>query len=380
MVLLVPMMILNKINTAIIFICMVIYANSSFALNLCSSVYNDLESFPIETEHLEKDKFFEVGLGVVYPEGAGPVDVQIKLSRADLFKDEPVKQGLAKFVNKAISPLSKLLGVNKLNVVINSILRDLSDDPYPVKLARAFDLKIFTHKSSIEKSVPAQGPVIGIAQHPRAGVDAIAMAAILSTVRKNPDTLIVLLDSLKELPGVHENAVLIDVKGTPESKQNNQRARQRIIDHLKAGGSVVMFPSGRNSGKSEITNELYDDAWKPGIYDFIKQVPETTVVPMFVEGGLSELYYKIRNNLGIQYTTPFLPAQLAGQVGQNITVKVGDSITGKEIIQISEKYVHESADSELSVVNVFLGYLRSRVYSLKNKPTHEFQYLDLSGK
>ncbi len=313
--------------------------------------------------------FIDPGLGIVYPKKSSePIAVRIKLTRDDLYYDHSVRQQAAKVLNMMVAPVSAIIGAHKLSGVVNKLINDMRPIPYPVKLAESFSLKIKTSFLTALEQIPSEGPAIIVGTHPLAGIDAMSQASITTAVRKKADTLIVLTDSLKELPGIHENAVLIDVSGTPEGKVKNRAARQRIIDHLKNRGCIIMFPSGSNSDMGT-NGKLVEASWKPGLFDFASEVPETVIVPMYITGKLSRLYYQVKQ-INRKMVTPLLPRELAAQIGATVEIRIGEGIVAATALQIAKNHVDQSTelnDSSHSeqIKNTFLGFFRSQVSQLE---------------
>lgn len=317
----------------------------------------------------DRPSFIDPGLGIIYPKKASePIAVRIKVTRDDLYSDNLIRQQAAKVLNLIAAPLSALLGAHKLSGVLNKLINDTRPLPYPVKLAESFSLKIKTSFQTALEQIPQEGPTIVIGNHPLAGIDAMSQASITSAVRKKADTLIVLTDSLKELPGIHDNAVLIDVSGTPEGKVKNRAARQRIIDHLKNRGCIIMFPSGSNSDMGP-NGKLVEPSWKPGLFDFASEVPEAVIVPMRITGKLSKLYYQVKE-LNRNMVMPLLPRELAAQIGATVEIHIGEGILAASALQIAKNHVDQSIVSDESshsaqIKNAFLGFLRSQVAQLE---------------
>lgn len=314
--------------------------------------------------------FIDPGLGIVYPKKpSDPVAVRIKITRDDLYSDSPIRQQAAKILNVLFAPISAALGAHQLTGVVNKLMNDTRSVPYPIKLAEAFSLKIKTSFRTAIEQIPSEGPVIVVSPHPLAGIDAMALASITSAVRKKPDTLIVLIDSLKELPGIHENAILIDVSGTYKGKVKNKLARDSIIDHLKNGGCIVLFPSGSNSSMGP-NGKLIDAAWKPGLFDFASETPDAVIVPMSVSGKLSNVYYQTKA-VNPKLVTALLPRELAAQIGSTIEVRIGNGILASTALQIAKSHVDQTIESDKmthlqQIKNAFLGFLKSQVIHLGN--------------
>lgn len=134
----------------------------------------------------------------------------------------------------------------------------------------------------------------------------------------------------------------------------------QVIRRFEAG-LIVIFPSGRNADL--VTNDPWqsvDTAWKQGLYDFINEVPQTTLVPFFVEDTLSDVFYNLKS-VAPPLHLAVVPGEFVKKANQPINMYVGEAISSQTVLETTHKYSLESGVSQKVAA---LGYLRSLVFNL----------------
>jgi putative hemolysin len=123
-------------------------------------------------------------------------------------------------------------------------------------------------------SIPAEGPLIVVANHPFGAVDGLIL--INQIGRHRPD--LKLLTDL-ETPGFSglSSAML------PMGQKPTTAEIKRAVDHLEAGGVLVVFPAGEVSRFSRDLRTVADGRWST----FPAWLQETTgapILPVFIDG------------------------------------------------------------------------------------------------
>ncbi len=132
-----------------------------------------------------------------------------------------------------------------------------------------------------EESVPEEGPLLVVSNHPGA-YDSIAIAATL------PRTDLYIMASgfpiLQRLPSASRHLIFI----TSDIKARMMAVRS-AIRHLREGGAVLIFPGGRVEPDPACLPGAPEamSAWSSSIELFLKKVPDVKVLPTVVSGVLS---------------------------------------------------------------------------------------------
>ncbi len=199
-------------------------------------------------------------------------------------------------LNSALSSLAfRLGGLSAFNQRTRGFLADESNDPYFVRLARAFGLNI-NESSNVLRAldqIPRSGPLVFTLNHPLNGSEGIAVAALLARAR--PDVKIVLTHMLADYPGMREAAFFLNPYGGAQAREFNRKAvANDIIPYLKNGGSIMIFPAGDVSDTLDVDGQPIEKEWQPGIVKILDRVRNAKVIPVFVAGKASPQFYRFR--------------------------------------------------------------------------------------
>jgi 1-acyl-sn-glycerol-3-phosphate acyltransferase len=135
-----------------------------------------------------------------------------------------------------------------------------------------------------KEHIPKEGPLLIISNHPGT-IDGAAIGAKLP--RDDLSIITTGFPLLQRLPHVSQHLIFID----PHASMNLSGARS-IINHLRAGGAVLIFPSGRVEPDPAIMPGAIDKIqnWSSSIEFFLRKVPQTQVVITIVSGVLSPVF------------------------------------------------------------------------------------------
>jgi putative hemolysin len=314
-----------------------LFSAPAFAANRCEALFNEKAA-----------ALLEIKMGVRETGKAhAPIGLQIVDSRYKVVADA--------INNLATWIFGKKVRLDAINPVIKKFLEDKTEDPYFVRIARAFDLRYTLDEAVITKNVPATGPAIVVLNHPRNGSDGIAVAAALSKIR--PDTKIAMTLFLENVPGLKDNAVFLNPYGGPVARAYNESRMLEMQEHLKQGGLVVIFASGEVSMKDPTSDLLpVDKEWKTGAARLVQAVPEAQVIPVYVGGQATKEYYQVASKgYGIK-TTLFHVRELANNIGRDFPLSFASPLAGKDLI----------ADFGKNIKGM-MKYLRARTYLMNEQ-------------
>jgi len=199
----------------------------------------------------------------------------------DIFKD--FNQARKRWIRKLLEPLA-FFSIHRFAKLMLSLDNTISQDGFRQALhdlAAYFvnDIGVLGYEH-----IPKDGPLLIISNHPGT-VDSAAIGAKLP----RDDLNIIASDFplLQRLPYASRHLIFID----PHARMNLSGVRS-TINHLKAGGSVLIFPSGRVEPDPAIMPDAIDKIlnWSPSIEFFLNKVPQTQVVVTIVSGVLSPLF------------------------------------------------------------------------------------------
>lgn len=135
---------------------------------------------------------------------------------------------------------------------------------------------------------PKTGPLVVVCNHPFGVIDGLAACHFAALARGDFRILTnAVLDQAEEM---HPYLLPVDFSGTKAATRTNLASRQAALDHLKAGGSVVLFPAGAvATTPTPWAAEAVDFPWKTFAARLILE-SGAAVAPVFFEGRNSRLF------------------------------------------------------------------------------------------
>ncbi|WP_114785328.1 lysophospholipid acyltransferase family protein [Vibrio tetraodonis] len=176
-------------------------------------------------------------------------------------------------------------------------------------------------------SIPEEGPLLIVANHPFGGIEGIILASLISKVRK--DVKVLANELLKRIPELDDLFIGVDVFGGKQARLTNSKAIKSAHKHLQKGGVLILFPAGEVSAWQAHDNKVTDKAWNKSVAKFVKHAQATTV-PIFINGRNSKLFYQA-GRIHPLLRTALLGRELLNKAGQTISVSVGNPIPFSEI-------------------------------------------------
>lgn len=196
--------------------------------------------------------------------------------------------------------------------------------------------------------IPAQGPVVVVANHPFGVIDGLVLCWLLAKVRADFKVLAHLLLTRAEEP--RPFLLPIDFEETKAALRTNIRTRAEAVALLKRGGALIVFPSGMVSTTPRLMARHAEDAdWKNFTARMIVQ-GNAPVVPVFFHGQNSFLF-QIISHFSMTLRLSLLLKEAHGRIGGDIRFRIGRRLAYEELMAIHDR-------KEL------MRFLRARTYAL----------------
>lgn len=179
------------------------------------------------------------------------------------------------------------------------------------------------------EGVPAQGPILVVANHPTGLADGLAVWSALKARR--PDiAFFANSDALRVAPGFIDVIIPVEWVEAKRTVAKTKLMMRRAGEAFGAGQAVVMFPSGRLATWTR--RGLRDRPWFPTVLTFARKY-DVPVVPLNIRARNSLVYYLLNavnaelrditlfnetlNKAGrpfrLTFGAPIPPAALAGE-------------------------------------------------------------------
>jgi hypothetical protein len=136
-------------------------------------------------------------------------------------------------------------------------------------------------------NVPADGPLLVACNHPGA-FDSVVVAANLA--RADLKVVVSGVPFLHSLPALKPHLIY-----APADVHDRMTAVRQMIRHMREGGAVLIFASGRVDPDPAVLPGAYQalQHWSPSIEIVLRRAPETQLLPTMISGVLSPAALKL---------------------------------------------------------------------------------------
>lgn len=203
------------------------------------------------------------------------------------------------------------------------------------------------------EGLPAEGPLVVVANHPYGILDGLAMGRVLSAAR-NGAFRIIAHSVFRKAADLERVILPIDFSETREAARHNLAARREALDYLAAGGAIGIFPGGTVSTAARPFGRPLDPPWKTFTAKMVAR-SGATVVPMFFDGQTSRLF-QLASHLNYTLRMALLISEFGSRVGSPLKLTVGRPLPVGELAD-------RRADAQ-----ALMDYLRAETYRLGPDP------------
>ena len=201
-------------------------------------------------------------------------------------------------------------------------------------------------------NIPAEGPVIVIANHPYGILDGLMMGHILSRTRG--DFRILAHRVFRKAEDIERVILPISFDGTPEALALNIDTRKAALRYLAAGGAIGIFPGGTVSTAARPFGRPMDPGWRSFTARMIAK-SEASVVPVFFDGHNSRLF-QLMSHLHTTLRMGLLIKEFRARVNSPVRVVVGAAIPRAAL----DPYARDA--------RAMMAFLRETTYGLSPRP------------
>jgi len=196
--------------------------------------------------------------------------------------------------------------------------------------------------------IPAQGPVIVVANHPFGVIDGLVACWLVAHVRTDFKVLAHAL--LYRAEEVRRFMLPIDFEETRAALETNVKSRAEATALVKRGGALIVFPSGMVSTTPHLlARQAKDPDWKTFTARMIVQ-GKAPVVPIYFHGQNSCLF-QIVSHASMTLRLSLLLKEAHDRIGSDITLHIGKRLPYEDLTAIHDR-------KEL------MAFLRERTYAL----------------
>lgn len=198
--------------------------------------------------------------------------------------------------------------------------------------------------------IPADGPLVVVANHPLGGLEGILLMRIL--LDRRPDVKVMANYLLGRMPEMAAHSILVDPFGTRASTAKNLGPIKEAIRWLKGGRALLVFPSGEVSHLNVQERRVEDPKWSETVAGIIRHA-SSAALPVFVEGRNSALFQML-GLLHPRMRTALLPRELFHRRGTAIRFRIGSPVPFSRLRSFER-------------AGEMMDYLRLRTYVLRSR-------------
>jgi putative hemolysin len=239
-------------------------------------------------------------------------------------------------------------GVNAIHAAASAGIRPGEDaGDFFLRTLQVMDVS-FSVDAAEFASIPAEGPLIVVSNHPFGGVDGVVLGAILLGARADAKLMGNYL--LSRIKGIREAVIAVNPFEGPDSARANLGGIRQALRTLQQGGCIGVFPAGEVSCLRLRQRAVTDRPWTAQVVSLALRTG-ACILPVFIEGRNSH-FFQLAGLLHPRVRTLLLAREFARMRGARLTVRVSDLVTPDRL----ERFQNVEAAAE---------YLRLRSYALR---------------
>lgn len=197
-------------------------------------------------------------------------------------------------------------------------------------------------------SIPKNGPVLFIANHPFGVADGIIFTWLARQVR--PDVKVMANHVLCQAPEASKHLLPVNFDGTRAAAAQNVQTRKQALASLQQGGAIGVFPGGGvAASETPLRGPAVDPQWH-GFVAKLVQKSGATVVPLHFAGQNSRLF-QIASHTSYTLRLALFFRETHRLIGRDIPVAIGKPIGPAELMGFKQK-------------TDLLNFLRAQTYAL----------------
>lgn len=226
------------------------------------------------------------------------------------------------------SVLYHLLGADGINKLYGN---SAAAAPKPFQEAALDELGVTYHLKDRELNhIPHTGPAIIVSNHPTGALDGIILIDLLSKVR--PDVKFMgnfLLERIEPL-----KRYFINVDPFDNKTRSNVSGMRRSMEHLAAGGVLMVFPAGEVATWQKGFRDIKDKEWEPSAVKFIQRAG-VPVIPLHIDTANSTLFH-LMGKIHPMLRTAMLGRELLNKKGEAIDIRIGSALTPQKAAELTD--------------------------------------------
>ena len=217
--------------------------------------------------------------------------------------------------------LAKLTGLTRINRVYAQAATALDQWEFLRALLKVLQVDSEVAPGDLTR-LPAQGPVVVVANHPFGGIEGIILPELLGRRRRDIKVLANYL--LKPVVELRDMFIYVDPFGTTASPGASLAGLRQALAWLRQGGVLVVFPAGEVSHLHWSSRTVTDPIWSPTVAWLLRQSGSAALPAFFA--GHNGMFFQALGLIHPLLRTVLLPREALNKSGKTIQVKFGQVI------------------------------------------------------
>lgn len=198
------------------------------------------------------------------------------------------------------------------------------------------------------EDIPAEGPLVVVANHPFGILDGLIMGYLLS--KRRGDFRILASSVFQDAPDIDRVVLPISFDNTKDAVKLNLETRAKALAFLNAGGAIGVFPGGTVSTAAKPFQRPLDPGWRRFTARMITK-SNATVVPVFFDGQNSRLF-QLASHIHYNLRVALLLQEFRRRADKPVKIAVGAAISPATIAGFSDD------------AQGMMDFLRNKTYGL----------------
>lgn len=194
--------------------------------------------------------------------------------------------------------------------------------PFWEVIAARYGLRLELTGHALE-SIPKQGPLVIVSNHPYGVLDGLMMGQILSRVRGSGFRILA-HQVFRKAPELEDVILPIDFSQTQAAARANIATRRAALDHLAGGGAIGVFPGGTVATPKRPFGPPMDPAWRLFTARMVAR-SGAAVVPVFFEGHNSRLFH-LASHVSYALRMGLLIKEFRARVDTPVKLRIGATL------------------------------------------------------
>ncbi len=164
--------------------------------------------------------------------------------------------------------------------------------PFWAQALDVMGIALTTPQAQIDR-IPRSGPLVIVANHPHGLIDGMVLAELIG--RRRTDYKILTRSLLTGVGEIDHFMLPVPFAHETTALQQNLEVRRQAMEHLRAGGCIVLFPSGVVATSDTMLGPVIEREWNPFTAKMILR-SKARALPIFFPGCNSR-WYQVANRV-----------------------------------------------------------------------------------